>query len=639
MRHGFIKVAAITPDVKVGDIEFNTKSIITNILTASKKGVDIAVLPELAITGYTCGDLFNQRLLIKSSLNSIANIKNKTKDINIISIVGFPFEHLSKLYNCAAVIYKGSVLAVIPKSYLPNYNEFYEKRWFVKGNRQAELIDFLDSTIPFGTDIIIKSNQMEELCLAVEICEDLWSVIPPSSRHSLAGATIIANPSASNEITGKDVYRKSLVEGQSARAICGYVYACAGNGESTTDVVFPAHNIISENGYIISEGERFQNNIIYSDIDVYKLSSERQKNTTFITDNTNYKTVKIDFKPNDSDIERYIDPHPFVPANIDLREKRCKEILDIQALSLKKRIEQIGCKNVVIGISGGLDSTQALIVAVKAFDLLKLDTKGIISVTMPALGTTSRTHNNAIKLANKLNTTLLEIDITDSVLRHFKDIGHDKDIKDVTYENVQARLRTMMLMNIASKHNAFVLGTGDLSELALGFATYNGDHMSMYGINCSIPKTLIKYLIAYTMDSTKDKELSTILEDILATPVSPELLPPDENGDISQVTEDVVGPYELHDFFLYNMMRLGFEPRKVYYLCTKAYNNKYDNKTIYKWLKSFYFRFFTQQFKRSCLPDGPKVGSVSLSPRGDWKMPSDAVVKAWLNDLEAIAES
>lgn len=638
MKFGFIRTAAATPLVKVADCKYNTEKIIASINEAYNNNTELIVFPELSVTGYTCGDLFLQRRLLSAALKSIENIKSAIKEMNIMAVVGFPFEYAGNLYNCAAVLYKGTTLAIVPKSYLPNYNEFYEMRWFKEALKETIFIDFLGDEVPFGTDVIIKSAYMPEFTLGVEICEDLWSVIPPSLNHALAGATIIANPSAGNEITGKDVYRKSLVESQSARIIGGYVYACAGEGESTTDVVYSGHNIISENGITLNESQRFKNGIIYGDIDVFKMCSERQRNTSFRTDDSNYTIVKTDFKPNNGEIQRFVDPAPFVPKDLMKRAKRCEEIINIQAYGLKKRIEHIGCKNVVIGISGGLDSTQAIIVTARAFELAGLDKKGIIAVTMPCFGTTDRTYNNAISLVEKLGATLVEINIKKAVLQHFEDIGHNPDIHDLTYENSQARERTMILMNMASKYKGFVVGTGDLSELALGWATYNGDHMSMYGVNCSIPKTLIKYLIQYVADTTDDKELRSILMDILDTPVSPELLPPDENGEIAQITEDVVGPYELHDFFLYNMMRLGFEPDKIFYIAQIAFKEKYDNETIYKWLRNFYWRFFSQQFKRSCLPDGPKVGSVSLSPRGDWRMPSDASVGTWMEVLDKIKE-
>ena len=638
MKFGFIKCSSVTPDIKVGDCIFNANSIIKGIKESFSNDTEIAVFPELVITGYTCNDLFGQRTLLEDSLKALEFIKSETKNLNIISVIGLPFEYRANLYNCAAVIYKGKTLALIPKTHLPNYNEFYEMRWFTPALKETQYIDFLGDKIPFGTKIIIRSKNLPQLKLAVEICEDLWYVNPPSGFHALAGATIIANPSAGNEITGKAEYRKSLIASQSARTFSGYIYSCAGYGESTTDVVFSGHNIICENGACLRESERFTNSIIYADIDVFRLTSERQKNTSFRAYDEGYTYIDIDFKENNGEIDRFIDPNPFVPKDEAKRAKRCEEILNIQAHGLKKRIDHIGAKNVVIGISGGLDSTQALIVTAKAFDLLNLDKKGIIAVTMPCFGTTDRTYNNAIELVNDLGATLIEINIKDAVRQHFKDIGHDESIKDLTYENSQARERTQILMNIASKYKGFVIGTGDLSELALGWATYNGDHMSMYGVNCSIPKTLIKYLISYYADTTHGQLRKTLL-DILDTPVSPELLPPDKDGNIAQITEDVVGPYELHDFFLYNMMRLGFEPEKIFYLAQIAYKNKYDTATIYKWLRNFYWRFFSQQFKRSCLPDGPKVGSVSLSPRGDWRMPSDASVNIWLNRLDKLKNS
>lgn len=638
MKFGFIRTAAATPYVKVADCDYNTDNIIKCIDEAVKNNTELIVFPELAVTGYTCGDLFGQRSLLEGAMKGIEKIKKYIKGKNIIAVAGFPYKYLGNLYNCAAVLYNGMTLAVVPKSFLPNYNEFYEMRWFREALNETRIIDFLGEEVPFGTDVIIQSSFMPEFTLGVEICEDLWSVIPPSLNHALAGATIIANPSAGNEITGKDVYRKSLVESQSARIIGGYVYACAGEGESTTDVVYSGHNLICENGVTLSESKRFENGIIYGDIDVYKMASERQRNTSFRTDDSNYTIVETDFKPNSCDIDRFIDPAPFVPKDLKKRAKRCEEIINIQAYGLKKRIEHIGCENVVIGISGGLDSTQALIVTARAFELAGMDKKGIIAVTMPCFGTTDRTYNNAVSLVKELGATLIEVNIKKAVMQHFEDIGHDPDVHDLTYENSQARERTMVLMNMASKYKGFVVGTGDLSELALGWATYNGDHMSMYGVNCSIPKTLIKYLIQYVADTTEDKKLKEILTDILDTPVSPELLPPDENGEIAQITEDVVGPYELHDFFLYNMMRLGFEPDKIYYLSQIAFKDKYDKKTLYKWLRNFYWRFFSQQFKRSCLPDGPKVGSVSLSPRGDWRMPSDASVNEWMKVLDEIRD-
>lgn len=634
MKYGFFKTAAASCDIKVANCAFNTESILKAIREAENSGAELIVLPELCITGYTCGDLFCQSTLLKEAITALAYIKEASLTLNIMISVGLPLEYNGKLYNCAAMLYRGSLLGIVPKTYLPNYNEFYEKRWFTPAPEQTVYINLLGQKVPFGTKLLFKAKEYSHIVLGMEICEDVWSPIPPSCYHAQAGAVIIANLSAGNEITGKASYRRALVQNQSARLICGYIYACAGQGESTTDVVFSGHNLICENGIILSEGKRFKNGIIYADIDVDRLISERRRNTSFETKTEGYTTVEFDFHPNNGDLDRYIDPHPFVPTDSACREERCHEIMDIQALGLKKRIEHIGAKNVVIGISGGLDSTLALIITSRAFELAGLDKKGIITVTMPCFGTTERTHSNAVTLCKALGTTFMEVNIAPAVMQHFSDIGQNPDQHNLTYENSQARERTQVLMDLAGKYNGFVVGTGDLSESALGWATYNGDHMSMYGVNCSIPKTLVKYLIKYAADYTENEVLKYVLEDILDTPVSPELLPPDENGNIAQITEDVVGPYELHDFFLYNMMRLAFPPEKIYFLAKAAFKGKYDNETILKWLKNFYRRFFTQQFKRSCMPDGPKVGSVSLSPRGDWRMPSDADVSAFIKRLD-----
>lgn len=634
MKYGFFKTAAASCDIKVANCAFNTESILKAVREAENNGAELIVLPELCITGYTCGDLFCQSTLLKEAITALAYIKEASLTLNIMISVGLPLEYNGKLYNCAALLYRGSLLGIVPKTYLPNYNEFYEKRWFTPAPEQTVYINLLGQEVPFGTKLLFKAKEYSHIILGMEICEDVWSPIPPSCYHAQAGAVIIANLSAGNEITGKASYRRALVQNQSARLICGYIYACAGQGESTTDVVFSGHNLICENGIILKEGKRFKNGIIYADIDVDRLISERRRNTSFETRTEGYTTVEFDFHPNNGDLDRYIDPHPFVPADSACREERCREIMDIQALGLKKRIEHIGAKNVVIGISGGLDSTLALIITSRAFELAGLDKKGIITVTMPCFGTTERTHSNAVTLCRALGTTFMEVNIAPAVMQHFSDIGQNPDEHNLTYENSQARERTQVLMDLAGKYNGFVVGTGDLSESALGWATYNGDHMSMYGVNCSIPKTLVKYLIKYAADYTENEVLKYVLEDILDTPVSPELLPPDENGNIAQITEDVVGPYELHDFFLYNMMRLAFPPEKIYFLAKAAFKGKYDNETILKWLKNFYRRFFTQQFKRSCMPDGPKVGSVSLSPRGDWRMPSDADVSAFTKRLD-----
>lgn len=639
MEYGFVRVAAATPYIKVADCFYNAKNIIEDIKKAEKNKASIICFTELCITGYTCSDLFLQDSLLQDSKKALKHIVQETKDLNITCIVGMPIEFLGKLYNSAVCFYKGKILGIIPKTHIPNYNEFYEKRHFNNLSDNAKyflnLDEFNNYSICFGKTIF-KIENIKNFTFAIEICEDLWSVIPPSSNYAINGANIIFNLSASNEIAGKSIYRKELIKNQSARCICGYVYANAGQGESTTDLVFSGHNLIYENGRILNESIPFENNIIYSDIDLEYINSERRRNSTFKTKQTDdYHIVSYNMESMSFDIDKYIDPMPFVPKDKDKRDIRCKEIIDIQAYGLKKRMEHIGIKNVIIGISGGLDSTHALIVINRTFELLGYDKKGIIAVTMPCFGTTDRTYNNAKKLCEIIGTTLLEINIKDAVLKHFDDINHNPNVHDVTYENSQARERTQILMDISNKYNGIVVGTGDLSELALGFATYNGDHMSMYGVNGSIPKTLIRYLIEYFAKNSNN-DLEHILMDILNTPVSPELLPPNENGNISQITEDIVGPYELHDFFLYNMVRHNYTPEKIYYLAKKAFNDTYDNKTILKWLEKFYIRFFTQQFKRSCLPDGAKVGSVSLSPRGDFRMPSDASFNEFLERIKKL---
>ena len=639
MEYGFIRVASATPNIKVADCFYNSKSIIENIKKAEQNKTSLIVFPELCITGYTCSDLFLQDSLLKDSKKALKEILEQTKHLNITCIVGMPIEFLGKLYNCGVCFYKGKILGIVPKTYIPNYNEFYEKRHFnsFKNNHIEKFLDrdICDYYINFG-NIVFNVSNIKNFTFAIEICEDLWSVIPPSSIYSLNGANIMVNLSASNETAGKPIYRKELIKNQSARCICAYIYSSAGEGESTTDLVFSGHNLIFENGRLLRESKLFTNSIIYADIDLEYINSERRRNTTFETIKTE-SIYTIDYNMEDIyfDIDRHIDPLPFVPKDENKRDIRCKEIIDIQAYGLKKRIEHIGIKNVVVGISGGLDSTHALIVINHTFELLGYDKKGIIAVTMPCFGTTDRTYNNARKLCEIIGTTLLEINIKDAVLKHFEDINHDPNIHDVTYENSQARERTQILMDVSNKYNGIVIGTGDLSELALGFATYNGDHMSMYGVNASIPKTLIRYLIEYFAKNS-NKDLENILMDILNTPVSPELLPPNQNGNIAQITEDIVGPYELHDFFLYNMIRYNYEPEKIYYLAKKAFNKSYDNKTLLKWLEKFYIRFFTQQFKRSCLPDGAKVGSVSLSPRGDFRMPSDASLDGFLERIKKL---
>lgn len=646
-KYGYVKTAAITPDIRVADCEYNKEQIMKCIDEAVKENIKIAVFPELCITGYTCSDLFWQTAMLKKAKESVRDILEYTKGKNILVMVGFPLETEGKLYNTAAVMFDGEMLGIVPKKNLPNYSEFYEMRHFTSGFDNVVYIDFFDENVPFGANQLFTCEDgATPIKIAVELCEDLWVPMPPSISHALAGANIIANLSASDEATGKDVYRKALVSGQSARLICGYIYASAGEGESTTDLVFSGHNIIAENGTVLAESKRFENQMICGYIDVDKLNSERRKMTTYPSnaDREDILYVENMFSFSDynessteceDDFNRFIDKSPFVPAGAKDREKRCEEILMIQAMGLKKRLVHAHAKSAVIGISGGLDSTLALLVTAKAFDMAGLDRSNIIAVTMPGFGTTDRTYTNALDLIGKIGATLKEISIKEAVIRHFDDIGHDINVHDVTYENSQARQRTLLLMNLANEHNGMVIGTGDMSELALGWATYNGDHMSMYGVNASVPKTLVRHLVRYYADTCGDDVLSGVLYDVLDTPVSPELLPP-EDGKISQKTEDLVGPYELHDFFLYNILRSGFAPKKVFYMAGKAFEGIYDKETILKWLKVFYRRFFAQQFKRSCLPDGPKVGSVAVSPRGDLRMPSDACGTLWLKETEEI---
>lgn len=644
MKDHFIKVAAITPDIHVGDTEYNTDNIIKGILEAAKQHAKIAVFPELCITGYTCSDLFLQDILLKEALHSLKQIIDLSADIDTVIIVGLPFMNRGTLYNVAAVIHDGSLLGLVPKTHIPNYSEFYEARHFTSGHEEVILIDIPDLgdeglAVSFGSKLLFEAENMPELVIGIDICEDLWMPIPPSCNHALASATVIANLSASDETTGKDIYRRELVRNQSARLICGYIYADAGEGESSTDLVFAGHNIIAENGGILAESERFSNGMIISEIDLGRLTSERRRMTTFkVTPpyEAGYEVETFSFKTiNDVELTRKYEKTPFVPNDINDRNRRCDEILNIQAMGLKKRLVHTGCRSAVIGISGGLDSTLALLVTAKAFDMTGISRSGIKAITMPCFGTTDRTYQNACTLTQKLGATLKEVPIHEAVNLHFRDIGHDESIHDVTYENCQARQRTLILMDIANQSNGMVIGTGDMSELALGWATYNGDHMSMYGVNCSVPKTLVRYLVLYYAETTTDDELKNVLLDILDTPVSPELLPP-KDGEISQKTEDLVGPYELHDFFLYYMMRFGYTPSKIYRLAKYTFKDEYDDETIYRWLRKFYWRFLSQQFKRSCLPDGPKVGSVALSPRGDWRMPSDASVTIWMNELDSI---
>ena len=633
MKQGFVKVAAVTPKVKVADTSYNGECIRCLMKETVEKGAKVVVFPELCITGYTCSDLFWHDKLLMQAKEELIEIAKSSKKLDGIFFVGLPLEINGKLYNVAAAISEGKILGIVPKQYLPNYNEFYEQRHFKSGTELCTEIKIGDDEVTVDCDLIFACEQMPKLKIGVEICEDLWVPNPPSIQHAMDGATIIVNPSASDEITGKSIYRKELVAGQSARLVCGYIYASAGDGESTQDVVYSGHNIIAENGQVLAESERFTNQIVYSEIDVARLEADRRRMTTFDTQEGNF--VPFSLKMKKTKLTRYIDPSPFVPGNKADRDRRCDEILMIQAMGLKKRLEHTGCKSAVIGISGGLDSTLALLVTVRAFDLLGIEHKNIAAVTMPGFGTTDRTYDNAVNLIKCLGAEFIEVDIKNAVNIHFKDIGHDASVHDVTYENGQARERTQILMDLANKKNGMVIGTGDLSELALGWATYNGDHMSMYAVNASVPKTLVRHLVRYYADTCGSELLEKTLLDVLDTPVSPELLPP-ENGQISQKTEDLVGPYELHDFFLYNMMRLGFEPEKIYRLAKIAFKGTYDDEFILKWIKTFYRRFFAQQFKRSCLPDGPKVGTVAVSPRGDWRMPSDACVRIWMDEIDSL---
>ena len=642
MKDGFVKVCCATPKIKVADVDHNVNEIIKLMYDASENGAKVIVFPELCITGYTCQDLFLQGKLLDKALEGLDRIIDATNGIDALVFVGTPLEVDGKLYNTAAAIFAGHILAFIPKKNLPNYAEYYEARHFYPGFSDPVCIGYKGQDVVIGQNVIFTTPAVKGLQIACEICEDLWVANTPSTRHAMNGANLIVNLSAGNEIIGKAEYRRMLVKATSARLVCGYVYCDAGDGESTQDLVFPGHNLIAENGTLLSESKCFKANTIYADIDVERLRTERRRITTFnvndpsqVIDNNNYAKITFDIEQKETRLDRKFYRFPFVPADDKERNERCEHILSIQSEGLKKRLLHTGAKKAVIGLSGGLDSTLALLVMAKAFDLCGLDRSGIIAVTMPCFGTTDRTYNNALTLAKTLNTTLREINIEKAVRVHFEDIGHDENDLSVTYENCQARERTQVLMDIANKEGGLVIGTGDMSELALGWATYNGDHMSMYGVNAGVPKTLVRHLVKYYADTCKNNALSEALLDVLNTPVSPELLPP-KDGDISQKKEDLVGPYELHDFFLYYMLRCGFAPSKVYRVAKQAFEGVYDEETILKWLKTFYRRFFTQQFKRSCLPDGPKVGAVALSPRGDLRMPSDAVSKLWLDELEAL---
>ena len=632
MKYGFVKVAAAVPTVKVADVEYNLQQIESLIAQAEGRGIEMMVFPELCLTGYTCQDLFKEQLLLDRAESAVIALLDFTRKLDIISIIGLPVVVNGLLYNCAAIIQGGQLLGIIPKTYLPNYAEFYEKRWFASAqDLNPTEFYFAGGLVSVSADpkVFVTSDGVK---FGVEICEDVWAPIPPSNNLALAGADIIFNLSASDELIGKHAYLKSLLAQQSARTISSYVYASCGFGESTQDVVYGGNAMIFENGQLLVEGERFsiQPQIRSYQVDIEKLRVERRQNTTFINAQRHAHASVVTCKPvspRDFELLRAIDPHPFIPKAENMSEA-CEEILNIQVAGLAKRLYHINAKKAVIGISGGLDSTLALLVTVKAFDKMALDRKGIIGITMPGFGTTDRTYHNAIKLMQTLGITIREINIAKAVTQHFHDIGHNGKVHDITYENSQARERTQILMDVANQENAIVIGTGDLSELALGWATYNGDHMSMYGVNAGIPKTLIRYLVTYV---SGEMATETLL-DIVDTPISPELIPADENGNIKQKTEDLVGPYELHDFFIYYFLRYGFRPKKIFLMAQKAFADTYDDDIIKKWLTTFCRRFFNQQFKRSCLPDGPKVGSVSLSPRGDWRMPSDASSALWLKE-------
>lgn len=636
MRDGFIKAAASTPEIRVADVDHNKKLICEGVDQAWKEGIQLLVYPELCLTGYTCGDLFWQEELLEKARQGLSEIVMHSLGKKMLIFVGLPWEMNGKLYNVAAAVSDGELLGLVPKRYLPAYSEFYEERNFTPGKEEITRVMVDGKEIPFGSRILFSCPEVRGLSVAAELCEDLWTPEPPSIGHAMAGATVIVNLSASDETTGKSIYRRNLISGQSARLLCGYIYASAGEGESTTDLVFGGHNVISENGVILAESRLFENSTIVTELDIQRLRADRRKQTTFsVKGKETYEEVLFHLEEKETGLTRFVDPAPFVPSDEHQMEQRCEEIFHIQAMGLKKRLKHTGCRNVTVGISGGLDSTLALLVTAKAFDLLGIDRSSITAVTMPCFGTTDRTYQNACELTRRLGASLKEVDIKKAVRQHFEDIGHSEEDHDVTYENCQARERTQVLMDIANQSGGMVIGTGDMSELALGWATYNGDHMSMYGVNASVPKTLVRHLVRYYADTCEDERLKAVLLDILDTPVSPELLPP-KDGKISQKTEDLVGPYELHDFFLYYILRFGFRPAKIYRLALNAFAGVYEKEVILKWLKTFYRRFFSQQFKRSCLPDGPKVGTVAVSPRGDLRMPSDASAAIWLAELEEL---
>ena len=635
MRDGFITVACGTPKLRLADCDYNAEQTFTLMRKAEKAGAKVLVLPELGLTGYTCGDLFYQDALLRGAEQALATVLEATRNLEVVTAVGLPLRVNNKLYNCAAIIQKGTVLGVVPKTHLPNYSEFYEKRQFAAAPEENGTVTLFGKSVPFGNKLVFRCSTMPDLALGFEICEDMWAPCSPAVDLTAAGATVVGNLSASNDIIGKDSYRRQLVTMQSAKLVCGYVYTSCGEGESSSDVVFGAHQMIAENGTLLAE-RRFDGGLLVSEVDVQKLCYERRRTQMFDQAPAVWE-VPFALTVSPTKLTRYVAPQPFVPEGKEDRDARCREILLIASLGLKQRLEHTGAKTAVVGLSGGLDSTLAVLITGLAMKMLDRPMTDIVAVTMPCFGTTDRTRNNAVILAEQMGATLRTVDISNSVRSHFKDIGHDMEDHSVTFENGQARERTPVLMDIANQSGGIVIGTGDLSELALGWCTYNGDHMSMYAVNCSIPKTLVRHLVGYLArdNAKKDEALHDVLEDILDTPVSPELLPAVQ-GQISQKTEDLVGPYELHDFFLYYMLRWGFSPRKVYRLAVYALGGKYSREVILKWLKTFYRRFFSQQFKRNCVPDGPKVGSVALSPRGDWRMPSDAKMNLWQAELETL---
>ncbi len=639
MKDGFVTVAAATPKVQVADCAFYARQTIDLLKESARRGVKAICFPELGLTGYTCADLFLQPVLLDGALRALEQVVEATKGLNLLAVVGLPlrFPERNALYNCAAVLCNGEILGIVPKVNVPNYTEFYEGRWFASGLELSLTATLCGQEVPVEPGLIFRCRELPELCVGVELCEDLWVPAPPSNDLCAAGATVILNPSASDEIVCKDAYRRSLVVGQSGRLVCGYVYADAGEGESSTDLVYAGHNLIAENGSLLAE-RRFATGLTVSEVDVHRLAFERRRMSTYPPDKA-YCVEEVPFSLTleQTELTRHVAPNPFVPADLGDRAARCQEIFTLASWGLRKRLEHTHAKTAVIGLSGGLDSTLALLITANAMQLLGRPNTDILCVTMPCFGTTDRTRDNATQLAHCLGTSFRRVDIGESVMRHFADIGHDPEDRSVTYENCQARERTQVLMDLANQSGGLVIGTGDLSEMALGWSTYNGDHMSMYAVNCSIPKTLVRHLTRWVSDQSRESDpaLSAVLDDILDTPVSPELLPA-VDGKISQETESLVGPYELHDFFLYYGIRFGFPPKKVYRLARYAFRGSYDGETILKWEKNFYHRFFVQQFKRSCIPDGPKVGSVTLSPRGDWRMPSDAVAALWKAELEEL---